>query len=203
MVQGGHSERGGKKDFSTPTFQHVPLSCPFLVTVTMSFQSESAATSAPASCQITEFSLMPNYGVVNSTCMHMAVVKMSTLQCPLHTVSCANRGNISSTEIFHFTFILALSLFLSLSFLFFKCPPWTCLEQTAADNSSVWRKKKKTPRVVSVKVFAGNPASIHKHTKSLLCLISPLIPLYNALLLKIKASVPKGQTLPRLPSLKL
>lgn len=112
-----------KKDFSTPTFQHVPLSCPFLVTVTMSFQSESAATSAPASCQITEFSLMPNYGVVNSTCMHMAVVKMSTLQCPLHTVSCANRGNISSTEIFHFTFILTLSLFLSLSFLFFKCPP--------------------------------------------------------------------------------
>lgn len=57
-------EEGGKKDFSTPTFQHVPLSCPFLVTVTMSFQSESAATSAPASCQIMEFSLMPNYGVV-------------------------------------------------------------------------------------------------------------------------------------------
>ena len=57
---------------------------------------------------------MPNYGVVNSTSMHRAVVKMSTLQCPLHTVSCANRGNISSTEIFHFTFILSLSLSLSL-----------------------------------------------------------------------------------------
>lgn len=69
--------RGEEKDFSTLTFQHAPLSCPFLVTVTMSFQSESAASCDPASCQIMEFSMLPNYRVVSSTHIHMAVVKMS------------------------------------------------------------------------------------------------------------------------------
>lgn len=69
--------RREEKDFSTPTFQHAPLSCPFLVTVTMSFQSESTASCDPASCQIVEFSMKPNYRAVSSTRIHVAVVGMS------------------------------------------------------------------------------------------------------------------------------
>lgn len=72
VIARGEEKKISQLPPSSMSHFHVPFWC-----VTISFQSESAATSAPASCQIMEFSLMPNYEVVSSIHMHMAVVKMS------------------------------------------------------------------------------------------------------------------------------
>lgn len=121
FIQGGHSKKGGKKrDFSTPTFKHAPLSCPFLVTVTMSFRGSLLQLLLQLPAKLwNSFFFLPNFGVVSGAHLHMAGVKMfaSLSYFIMSSAYIFLRKNrmfpACYTEIVKFNFTFIFTLFLS------------------------------------------------------------------------------------------